>query len=732
MLGREEAAKGIKELLCFDEADDARLVTITGPGGVGKTRLALQCGWELLTQFVDGIHLVELATVQSPDLLVGTIAQSLQIRDIGEHTALELLKIKLRERKTLLILDNFEHLLDAASLITELLTACVALKILVTSRARLALYGEHEFVLSPLLVPSHRDQSLNTTALLHYPSVKLFCARARAATKRFALTAENVLALSGICTDLDGLPLAIELAAAQMKYMGPLELAEQLRSHHYQTPRFLQAAVRDTPKRHRSVWTMIDWSYSLLSENEQMLFRRLAIFVGGFTVEAVARICQPDITAELLAQSLRALVDKSLVQFQPQSDQPHRYGLLEMMRQFGMEQLLSHDERKGIEHRHAHYYKGFLVALQPNAEDYSNPLIVKHIRAEYPNLRAMYAFFHREQDVDATIHCCQLLHSFWNIEYARDALFYFAATLALAEQTAPSAAYVELLAGMGYFTMLFHGRLAGRPYFERALAMNEQTGNTANPKRIGMVYGMLAWISFHHDADYKGADELFQAAQQNDIATGDDWALAMTLVNRGAMAIRLGQIAKAEELFDKALVIHQRVGDPWGIAQTLITYGSLHILRHEYVTASTLLAAAEKHTASIGATNQFARIHYHRAQIAIARGDLTQAQELLKIMLALQGDSTMAQYMLESIDLYVLLAVHMNQPIQALVLAAAIATNRRMRQIILPPQDLPWLQEAIQQARRQLSKRTADSAWTKGETFTLEDAVSYAQALSES
>lgn len=719
LVGREQEVAAVVRMM---RESGARLVTLTGPGGVGKTRLAIAAAWQLALHFVDGVYWVELAAIEAHELVVGAIAQTVGASIRGERAPIDQLKDELRPKRMLLGLDNFEHLLEAAPLVSEILLSCPSLCILSTSRERLNLHGEQEFVVGPLPVPARQYNRDELADLAHNPAIALFCARACAAKHDFALSPANAAAVASICIHLDGLPLAIELAAARAKFMAPNALVERLTNNGV-APRFLTTDMRNVPARHRSVWDMVAWSYSLLTTSEQALFRQLAVFVGGFTVEAVTAVCNRP--ADRIEEMLYSLVDKSLM-YKVNSDAGIRFGMLEMMRQFGLEVVTQLNELDNVQKRHAHYYAKYAALLDPNKKGQDGPPFITAMRIDYPNLRAAFRWFHTHGDVDHCIKLTQFYFPFWVVSGEHDALTFLTATLDLLAGQPPSIGYVEVLASIGFFATVFMGRLAGRPYFERTLVMNEQIGNNANPKRIGMAHGLLAWVRFYHEADYSGAEALFEAAQQNDISKGDKWALATTLANRGIMAMRLTQFARAREFLDEAVRLHRQCGDPWGIALALIASGGLCILQEKYAEAASLLAEGKEMACSIHAAGLLPQHDYYLGLQAIQQNALEDAELLLHKALNPELKTISEQYTLEWLDACVLLAIRTNQPHKTLHLAAAIECLQRERQLISAPLSAQRIAESVAAARSQLSEDEAEAAWTEGAVMTLEETVAYA------
>src|ERR1700674_1938239 len=353
-VGREKEVAAAKELLL---RQDVRLVTVTGPGGIGKSRLAVEVASGLVERFPGGIHFVPLSSLRDPDLIASVIVQTLGIREAGGQSPFEILKKHLQDSSRapmLLLLDNFEHLVQAAPTVAELLATGPNLKILVTSRAALHVYGEHEFPVPPLALPDSRSLP-PVEALSQYPAVALFVQRAAAVKPDFELNRENASAVAEICARLDGLPLAIELAAARVKVLSPSSMLTRLASR----LQLLTGGSRDLPQRQQTLRVAMDWSYDLLSAAEQKLFRRLSVFVGGCNLEGVEAVCDTkgDLDLDLL-DGMASIVDKSLVQQVEHANGEPRFRMLETIREYALEKLEASGEEAATKRAHAAYCLG--------------------------------------------------------------------------------------------------------------------------------------------------------------------------------------------------------------------------------------------------------------------------------------------------------------------------------------------------------------------------------------
>ena len=385
LIGREWELAELGELLARDEV---RLVTLTGSGGIGKTRLALQAAAEQLEAFADGVYAVALAPVADPELVVPTIARTVDVRETPGQSLRATLDEYLRDRAMLLVLDNFEQLLEAAPAVGELLAMCPKVKALVTSRAPLHLSGEREYAVPPLAIPGG-EARLEPVALSQYESVALFAERAQAVNRDFVLSDENAAAVAEICVKLDGLPLALELAAARVRVLPPAALLARLD----RSLRVLTGGAKDLPTRQQTLRATIDWSFNLLSRDEQRLFAVLSVFVSGCTLEAVDAVCAADVDLEIdVLDGLTSLVEKSLLR-QREVDGEARFSMLETVREYAAERL---DERSGLDairRAHAEYFKRLAEAAAGGGHGRQQHAWLSRLEREQGNLRAALAFW---------------------------------------------------------------------------------------------------------------------------------------------------------------------------------------------------------------------------------------------------------------------------------------------------------------------------------------------------
>lgn len=724
LIGRERELLAVKQLLLDPTV---RLVTLTGTGGSGKTRLGLQVVSELLDAFESRVYFVALASISDPAMVPTAIAESMGIHQTGGRSFLDLLKDQLREAERsqlLLLLDNFEHIVAASSLVVELLEASGALKVLVTSRAALRVYGEHEFPVPPLPLPDpHQMHSVET--LLRNPAVTLFSQRAAAVKPDFTLSADNASAVAEICSRVDGLPLAIELAAARVKMLPPTAILARLQSR----LQLLTAGARDLPKRQQTLRKTIDWSYDLLNEPEQKLLRRLGVFLGGCTLEAAEAVANTrnDLGAEIF-DVLSSLVDKSLIQQTDHGNDEPRFAMLETIREYCLERLGAADEAHATRRAHAAYCLVLAEEGNPDLSETDRAAWLARCDIEHDNFSAALDWLFQGSDLEWTFRLCLALFRFWEMrEHLAEGRARLESVLRLggtehAKERAKVSVYLSTLTTVqGDFSAASHfveqslslyqslgdqwgiavsmnaraivardrGDYAeAQSYFEGSLRLWRALGDRVAIARC--LHNLANLVKVR--GDYSRARAVLEEAERIFEELGDRSGAAWSLNQRGDIARETGDIGTARELYEHALTAFRQAEDRWGIARSLTDLGQIACDRHDHVTAHGAYREALEIFATLGHKRGIARALEGFACSALVRGD----------------------------------------PGRALAITAAAAHLRHLIGAPLSPVEQSKLDDHLQPAWQSLTDSKSKAAWARGWTMGLEDAVQYALEESSS
>jgi predicted ATPase/DNA-binding winged helix-turn-helix (wHTH) protein len=620
LIGRKVELAEIESLL---RQTHLRLLTLTGSGGTGKTRLALEAAAGLLQHFANGVFFVALAPVNDPDLVVSAIAQTLGITEASDKPLVGALKRYLRDKEVLLLLDNFEQLLRAAPLVTELLATCPQLKVLVTSRAVLHLQGEYEFPVQPLGVPDQAS-SQSVEALLEYASIALFTQRARAVKPDFEIKIETAQLVAEICTRLDGLPLAIELAAAQVKVLPPRAMLARLDNR----LKLLIGGARDLPARQQTMRSTIEWSYDLLDEPEKKLFRRLAVFVGGFTLEAAEVVCNVASENRIdILQIVAALTDKSLLRQSEQPDGEPRFMILETIREYAFEQLEAIGETSKARRRHANFFLELIERVEPELSGANQGTWLDRLETEHGNLRAALIWARENREVELGSRIAGALGRFWLMHsYLSEGRERLAEFLALTGPDARTETRAKLLTSAATLAQNQGDYTAARSLFDESLAIWQEIGNK---ERIAASLTSLGWIAWRQ-SDYPAARALSQEGLVLNRKLGNKQGIAHSLNNLGFVAHHEGDYATARCFHEESLSLRGELGDKRGIAFAQANLGwAIHKLG-DYEQAANLLEEARALFKHLGDKQLFAFSSNILADVVQDQGHDRQAKALLE------------------------------------------------------------------------------------------------------
>ena len=712
-VGREKEVAAAKELLL---RPDVRLVTITGPGGIGKTRLAVEVAGGLAEFFPGGAHYIPLSPLSDPGLIASVIVQTLGIRETGNQSPLETLKKSLQDSlraPLLLLLDNFEHLIRAAPIAAELLAIAPHLKILVTSRSALHIYGEHEFPAPPLAMPDARSMP-PLGALSRYPAIALFVQRAVAAKPDFELNAENARAVIDICARLDGLPLAIELAAARVKVLSPSSLRTRLAS----SLQLLTGGARDLPQRQQTLRATMDWSYDLLTAAEQKLFRRLAVFVGGSNLEGVEAVCDAgDLDLDLL-DGTASMVDKSLLQQMDQANGESRFAMLETIREYALEKLKASAEEASTKRAHAAYC---LVLAEEEAGDQSGAERtdwLERFAAEHDNFRAALEWLTETGNAEWGLRLGAALFRFWEtrefITEGRDSLGKL-----LKLPAPPTMARERAVFSAGVLACGQADYAAADPLFREALDIARQLGDK---RGIAVSLNALG-INDRNRGEAAGAHALFEESLLLWRELGDQKAVARSVSNLANVAKSQGDFARARSLHEECLTIFRGLGDRAGVAWSLNAQGD--VARDEgdlagaqvlYERGLAIFRELGDYWGIAGTLTDLGNLAREQRNAPIAH---SLYRESLKTFQALEHKRGIARLL----ECFACLAVAQLEPERSLRLAGAAAALRQNLGALLTPAEQAKLEALLNPARQALSNTASAAAWMDGWSIPIEKAI---------
>ena len=714
-IGREHEVAAVHALLADPEV---RMVTLSGPPGIGKTRLSLHvaAGAE---GFADGVAFVPLSPIKDPALVLPTIATNLGLRERGDRSAMDALKSYLSGKYLLLVLDNFEQVVPAAPLLTELLMWAPGVKLLVSSRAVLHVYGEHTFPVPPLsLAPEEGPLSPEEAA--RSEAVRLFVTRARASRPGFVLTAENAGYVAQICARLDGLPLAIELAAMRARVLSPREILDRL-SHRLD---LLTVGAHDLPPRQQTLRGAIDWSHELLDPEEQVVFRRMSVFVGGCTLDAAEAVCGASLPGLLpvdrraVLDLLDSLVDKSLLRYVDLAGQS-RFWMLETIREYARGRLETSGEPVSVRNAHALYYLELAEQAEPLLLGAEQARWLARLEREHDNLREALSNLLESGDVAAAARLASALRRFWYLHgHITEGRHWLEETL-LRRADLPLDLRARTLHAAGTLAWSQGDYPDSSALFSQSLEISRQLGDT---RGIASMLNNLGTVALPQ-GDLDTAHDLHAEALALFRLLGDDWGVSMSLANLGLIATNRRDWAAAEALLDESLRIRRELGDKQSIAQSLNNLGTVMRYKGDYALAHRLHDESLAIFKELDDRWSIALCYANLGAVLLAQGIYADARGLFRDALMIFNDLGVRQGVATCLEG---LAAAQGRTGRAELAAALFGVAEALREAIGVPlsgADEGDYRGHLRAARSALSPEVFDRARAKGRVLSLDEAV---------
>ncbi len=720
--GRTRELEGLRSLL---ERRDVRLLTLTGPAGIGKTRLARQAAFELASDFPGGVEFISLATLSNPSLLISAIAKSLGVGEQPGRTLDESLRDHLAGRvggATLLVMDNFEHIVSEAGVLPPLLDAAPDVKILATSRSVLRLYGEQEFPVPPLEVPAAGSRA-TPEALEAIPSVELFLQRARAVAPNFSLTAENAPEIAEICRRLEGVPLALELAAARVKLFSPRTLLGRLEKR----LDLLTGGPRDLPGRQQTLRAAIDWSHELLDDAEKKLFRRISVFRGGFTLEGVEAVCnaREDLNVDVL-EGVSSLRDKSLVLRTEGEDEEPRFAQLETIREYGGEQLARSAEEDSLRRFHAAYFLILAEEADTKLMGPEGPAWFTRLKQEEANVRSSLDWLTLGKEPAWGLRLGAAMLRYWEKqEYFSEGREMLDGVLTVPGARLRTRERARALLAAAILSFAQGGMGEGTSLAQESLEIFREIGD-----RRGWVAALndLAVGAFSR-GEFATAAPLFEEALSILEEIGDRLAAERTRMNLADTLRASGNEERAGALFQQCLKSFTDLTDFDGLAWTMSHLARMASDRGGHGEARDLLTESLSLFEKTGDFVGVANCRSDLSRIAGGEGDFPAAREHLRSGLLVARREGLRRSLARLADDACAMAVAEGRPEGALRLAASVESFRRSSGFPRPQVERIDFDGTLSRARAALSESRAESAWRDGASMAIDDALEETLAI---
>lgn len=715
LVGREQSSGWVRSLL---QRADIQVVTLVGPGGIGKTRLSIQVASTLITHFRDGVWFVSLASLRDAALVLPAIAQVFGLHSDSAGPLEESLAAYLRPKQTLLVLDNLEQVIDAASALGRLLASVPGLKLLITSRIALRLYGEHEYSV-PLLALPDLNSPPSVERLADNPAIRLFVQRARAVKADFELTPQNALAVARICTRLEGLPLAIELAASRVRLFTPQALLARLD----QRLPMLTGGSRDLPERQKTLRATIQWSYALLDEAEKPLFASFSIFAGGSTLPAVEAVCGGDD----LVERLESLLAKSLLYRADDPDGEARFFMLETIREFAQERLAESVEYATIQQRYAAYYVALAESIAPQLATAKLTESLERLTRELDNLRSACAWSVQQPVAEAALRIAGCLQLFWywrgHVEEGRR---WLEAGLARS-QGVPASVLAKAYRSAGLLAWAHGDYVQALVYDNQGLTLYQALGD-----RRGIAEALNSLGNSNSEiGDDDTARQNYKESLANYRAAGYVPGIAMVLSNLGELAARNCDYGAARAYYDESVALKRTLGNPASIALVLLNLGEVAMVQGDEAQAKGYLEESLRLGHQVNTPHLIGLCLENLAKLALRQGEIEAALKLLYEALSLLRDIHNTRAILYTLEAMAGAFGFGRQTDLAVRLFGAAAALRVSLRVPLAPSDIKiyeWLRSSVVEAQ---DTQLWATEWTGGQALTLDEALDLALTRSK-
>jgi predicted ATPase/DNA-binding CsgD family transcriptional regulator len=715
-IGRKREIAEILQLLA-----STHLVSLVGAGGCGKTRLALRVAAELSDQYTDGVYWVELARLIDSTLVPQAVAKVMNVVEQSGTPLMDTLLDSLGDIQILLVLDNCEHLLGACAQLVEALVGFPNTRVLATSREPLGVIGETLYPVLPLALPASH---LSVDEIRHVDSVQLFVERARSILPNFGLTADNAEIVSTICRDLDGIPLAIELASARVSVLSVKQIQERL------DRRFdLLVSTARADERHRTLRAAIDWSYDLLSSSERLLLQRLTLFTAGFTLSTAESACAwGEIQSEDVLDLLSSLVSKSLVVAETLQGSEARYRLLETIRQYGQEKIRASGEWVSA---HDHYLACFLRLTEEVAPKLREPyqqLWFNWLETENDNIRAALAWALEQQRVEAGLRIGAALFLFWQTRaYFREGYTWFERFLSQADDRVPLVVRANALTCSSFLAEFLGDAFTAAARGQEAVALCEAAGEEGKSLLPFALAGLAAGAKAAGDyqTTYTLCERLVEVYRER----GDLYGLGVSIMIQGEMAIALGKYKTAQLLLEESLTLARAAGDTYRIAAALNDLGDLARSERHFAQARSTYEESLSLWRELGSVREAPVTLHNLAYVFLSQGDVERAQALFRESLEAQRAQNNREGVLKGLlGLAALASATGLAAESARLYAAAVANGRANSAILWPPEKIDY-EHYIGLVRAKLSDAEFEAEQAKGRALSIEQATEYALNL---